>query len=60
MLLSAGSNESFDNLLENIKNSNPNYSEILVLPDCDHANGMYLQTEMYQKAIKEFINSVID
>ena len=60
MLLSAGSNENFDDLLENIKNANPNYSEIIVLPDCDHANGMYLQTEMYQKAIKEFINSVID
>lgn len=60
ILLSAGSNESFDELLENIKNANPNNTEIIILPDCDHANGMYKQTELYQKKIKEFLKNVID
>ena len=59
ILLSAGSEENLDDLLESIKNANPNNTEVIILPGCNHGNGMYKQTELYQKAIKEFINNLI-
>jgi len=55
ILLSAGSEENLDDLLESIKNANPNNTEVIILPGCNHGNGMYKQTELYQKAIKDFI-----
>lgn len=58
ILLSAGSMEKYEEIFADIKNVNPNKTEIIILPGCNHGNGMYKQTEMYQKAIKEFINSV--
>ena len=39
-----------------IKDVNPKYTEIVILPGCGHGNGMYKQTDMYQSALKEFIN----
>lgn len=59
ILLSAGSMENMENVFADIKNANPNKTDIIILPGCNHGNGMYKQTEMYQKAIKEFINSVL-
>ncbi len=59
VLLSAGGMEKCEKLFEDIKNVNPNKTEIVILPGCNHGNGMYKQTQMYQNAIKEFINSVI-
>ena len=38
---------------------NPKDTEIIILPGCNHGNGMYKQTELYQGKIKEFINNVI-
>ena len=29
---------------------------ICILPGCNHGNGMYKQTELYQAAIKAFID----
>ena len=30
----------------------PKQTDIIILPGCNHGNGMYKQTEMYQKAIE--------
>lgn len=59
ILLSAGSKENCEEVFEEIKKANPNKTEIIILPGCDHGNGMYKQTQMYQNKIKDFINSVL-
>lgn len=60
ILLSAGSNEKMEELFDKIKSANPNTTEIIILPGCDHGNRMYKQTELYQRAIREFIDKVIE
>ncbi len=55
LLLTAGSMEDMEELLAKIKENNPKDSTVLILPGCNHGNGMYKQTEMYQTAIKTFI-----
>ena len=55
ILLSAGSNEHREELFEQIKQANPMETSIVILPGCNHGNGMYKQTEMYQGAIKNFL-----
>ena len=55
LLLSAGSNENMDDVLQAIQNNNPQNTEIIILPGCNHGNGMYKQTELYQTAIKDFL-----
>lgn len=55
LLLSAGSEEHQEETLEAIKERNPNQTTLVILPGCNHGNGMYKQTEMYQSAIREFI-----
>lgn len=57
ILLAAGSNENREEDFENIRKNNPQSTEIIILPGCNHGNGMYKQTEMFQSAIKEFIAS---
>lgn len=59
ILLSAGSNENMQDVLNAIKNNNPNETEIIILPGCNHGNGMYKQTLLYQCKIKEFIEKNI-
>ena len=56
LLLSAGSMEEQDEILLRIKDNNPMESTILILPGCNHGNGMYKQTEMYQRAIRAFLD----
>lgn len=56
LLLSAGSMENMDEALALLKQRNPKETEILILPGCNHGNGMYKQTEMYQSAIKAFLD----
>lgn len=60
LLLSAGSNEHMEDVLEAIKKANPKDTDIIILPGCNHGNGMYKQTELYQGKIKEFISKVIE
>ena len=60
ILLSAGSNEHCEELFEQIKNANPMETSIVVLPGCNHGNGMYKQTELYQGAIKDFLAKNFD
>lgn len=55
LLLSAGSNEKMEEVLNQIKRNCPEETTVLILPGCNHGNGMYKQTEMYQNAIKTFI-----
>lgn len=57
MLLSAGSNEQMEEILDAIAQNNPMKTTVLILPGCNHGNGMYKQTELYQKAITEFISA---
>lgn len=55
LLLSAGSMEGQEEILENIKTNNPQKTSLVILPGCNHGNGMYKQTELYQNAIKAFV-----
>ena len=59
LLLSAGSEEHMDETLAAIKERNPAQTEIIILPGCNHGNGMYKQTGMYQGAIKKFVDKYI-
>ena len=56
ILLSAGSMENREEMFAQIKQNNPCDTEILILDGCNHGNGMYKQTEIYQNRIKDFIN----
>ena len=60
LLLSAGSMENLADLLDKIKQNNPCDTEIIILDGCNHGNGMYKQTEVYQAKIKEFIDKHFD
>lgn len=55
LFLTAGSEEHLDEVLLNIKGHNPKDTQILILPGCNHGNGMYKQTELFQNALKAFI-----
>ena len=59
ILLSAGSMENMEAVLDELKKVNPKQTDIIILPGCNHGNGMYKQTEMYQDAIKAFVDKVI-
>ena len=59
LLLSAGSMENLEEMFEKIKNNNPSETEIIILEGCNHGNGMYKQTEIYQSKIKEFVSKYI-
>ena len=54
LMLTAGSLEEQDCVLSLIKERNPQPTTMLILPGCNHGNGMYKQTEMYQNAIRKF------
>jgi esterase/lipase len=55
LLLSAGSMEEMEDVLATLKERNPQPTTVVILPGCNHGNGMYKQTELYQGKIKEFI-----
>ncbi len=55
LLLSAGSEEHMEEILSAIRERNPKETTVLILPGCNHGNGMYKQTELYQSAIRQFI-----
>lgn len=59
ILLSAGSNENLDDVLQKLKEVNPKETQIVILPGCNHGNGMYKQTEMFQGAIRAFLEKYI-
>ena len=55
LFLTAGSNENMDDILAAIKERNPQESTVLILPGCNHGNGMYKQTKLYQDGLRAFI-----
>lgn len=57
--LSMGSLEPFGDMFSYMKTLNPNDTEILILDGCNHGNGMYKKTELYQNTLKEFINKYV-
>ena len=59
MLLSAGSFEEMDEMLETLAHNNPMESTVLILDGCNHGNGMYKQTQVYQDTIRQFISANI-
>jgi len=59
LLLTAGSNEEMDASLNKLRENNPMKTTVLILPGCNHGNGMYKQTELYQSAIREFLEENI-
>lgn len=59
LLLSAGELEHREELFRALESRNPKETTVLILPGCNHGNGMYKQTEMYQTAIKEFLEQYI-
>ena len=56
LLLSAGSEEHQEETLNTIQERNPQQTSVVILPGCNHGNGMYKQTEMYQNAIRDFLD----
>ncbi len=59
LLLSAGELEGIDSFLNELKEARPHPVEIIILPGCNHGNGMYKQTKLYQDKIKEFISKYL-
>lgn len=57
LLLSAGSEEKIDERLHELQRVNPNATKVVILPGCNHGNGMYKQTQLYQTAIREFLDA---
>ena len=60
ILLSAGSMEKCEELFEQMTANNPQPTHTVILPGCNHGNGMYKQTEMYQTAIRQFIDQYLE
>ena len=56
LLLTAGSMEEQEPVFEIIKARNPQPTSVLILPGCNHGNGMYKQTKLYQDTIREFVD----
>ncbi len=59
IFFTAGGNENMEDLLQELKTANPQDSKILILPGCNHGNGLYKQTELYQNALKAFISKYV-
>lgn len=57
LLLSAGSNEHLEEVFSNLKELNHNQTDIIILPGCNHGNGMYKQTALYQEKIIDFLKT---
>lgn len=55
LFLTAGSNEEMEESLDSLKKANPMDTTVLILPGCNHGNGMYKQTELYQTGIRDFL-----
>ena len=60
IFLTAGSNENLDETLAALKEANPMDTEVLILPGCNHGNGMYKQTQLFQSALKAFVDKYLE
>lgn len=59
LLLSAGSNENLEDTFAKLTENYPCDTETIILPGCNHGNGMYKQTQLYQGKIRDFIGKYI-
>ncbi len=59
IFLTAGSNENMDGTLRKLQDLCPEDAEVWILPGCNHGNGMYKQTALYQGALEAFIKKYI-
>lgn len=57
LFLTAGSEEHLEEALSQLQTHNPMPTQILILPGCNHGNGMYKQTELFQNALQTFIRN---
>lgn len=55
LFLTAGSEEHMDEMLQQLRTACPTESQVLILPGCNHGNGMYKQTELFHSSLKEFL-----
>ena len=55
LLLAAGSMEQCEELFARLTACNPMETETVILPGCNHGNGMYKQTDLFQSTIRNFI-----
>ena len=59
LLLCAGELEQREWLFHDLESNNPAETTIVILPGCNHGNGIYKQTELYQDAIKAFLGKYV-
>ena len=55
LYLTAGSEENIGERLSSYAEKCPNTAEVIILPGCNHGNGMYKQTELYHRTLREFL-----
>ena len=55
LFLTAGSEEHLEERLAEIQAACPQETQTLILPGCNHGNGMYKQTDLFQSALKDFL-----
>ncbi len=59
LFLTAGSKENAKERLENLQKLCPQPSRLVILPGCNHGNGMYKQTAMYQSELRAFLDEYV-
>lgn len=59
LLLAAGSCENRKKGFEHLAELCPQKTRIVILPGCNHGNGMYKQTEMFQGEIERFLKDTL-
>ncbi len=59
VFFTAGSNENLEDVLNKLKATCSSECQIVILPGCNHGNGMYKQTAMYQGALKDFLEKYV-
>ena len=55
LLLSAGELEDREPFFRKLQEVCPTDTTVLLLPGCNHGNGLYKQTELYQNSIRQFL-----
>lgn len=58
ILLTAGSMENREDNFKGLESICPKPVKIVILPGCNHGNGMYKQTELFQSEIKAFLSTL--
>lgn len=60
LMFVAGSEENRQDDFARLEEVCPQPARTLILPQCEHANGMYLQTELYQSQLTGFLQDVAE